>query len=85
MEELIFKNNQCEFIVNGDFNIHLERESSGDILIQQKTSGEIFADTDILHNALTTFDCDFTGYVYPKTIRLKSFSKVIKGYVTENA
>lgn len=86
--ELQFKgekpNYTATFTANGDFNLHLERKEDGSILILQKTKGTEFAPTTNFVDAYRIFDCDFTGYVYPKEIKVVSYSEVTSAEKTEN-
>lgn len=65
----------AEFTATGDFNLHIEREKQGFILVQQRTttsgkfdsiSGGNFSSVD------SVIDCDFIGTVYPKYIKVVS-------------
>lgn len=76
---------ESEISVKSDFNIHLEREKETSIMLLQKTSGTSFIPFQIFKNENKDFECDFVGYVYPKQIKIISYSKVNKGYVTENS
>lgn len=79
----------AEFQVNSDFNIHLERQAEGRLYIAQRTTSEGGFDNVTLPigvnvNTGMVFDCDFSALVYPKTIRVESYSEVLSGTVTES-
>ena len=58
----------AEAVVNADFNIHLE---------------PVYLPSNVQNNTGKTFDCDFSALVYPKTIRIESYSEVTTGILTE--
>ena len=79
METLEFKKKgskyEAEITVSSDFNLHIEREQSGVLYVQQRTSengafdsisGANFGQTD------TVIDYDFVGSIYPKHIKVVS-------------
>ena len=68
--------------VNGDFNVHLEREASGTLIMTQRTAGTKGAS---FYNevAPAVVDDDFGGNVYPKTIEVISSTPVLVGIITE--
>lgn len=77
----------AEFEVASDFNLHLERENKGSLVVSQRgtSSGEY-----VTSFALSTYegqrviDYDFGALVYPKWIKVKSSSNVVKGEVNFN-
>lgn len=76
-----------DIIVNNDYNIHLERDGGGAVQLGQKTAGDLFASvvlpqTPGLYSG-TTVDIDISHGVYPKTIKITSYSKVLTGIITE--
>lgn len=77
----------AEVTVNGTFNMHLERKSSGMLHVFQRTTQEgYFAEVIIPYEvkaAGSIVDTDFDGLVFPKTIRINSYSEVITGTITE--
>lgn len=79
---------EAEFIATADFNLHIERQSSGFLFVQQRTSsiGE-YDSTSGANFALSDsiIDVDFTALVYPKYIKVVSESKPDLGVVTFNA
>lgn len=85
------KNNNvwiAEVSVDGVFNMHLERISGGMLDIAQRTTTEgkfqyIKLPYDISANTGDVLDMDFDGLVFPKTIRVISYSEVITGTITE--
>lgn len=75
----------AEFEAPSDFNLHIEREDSGIILINQRgvPYGEYaFSFMRGLKEGKKVFDQDFGALVYPKYIQVISSSKVLKGVVT---
>ena len=74
-----------EFTVDSDFNLHVERLDSGIFNIFQRTcsSGE-YAIVNLDRNLdnMQVIDCDFTGTVYPKHIKLVSLKEPILAEVT---
>lgn len=88
MELTFNKTNQnvyeAVFEVPSDFNIHLERKSTGILIIKQSgIANAAFDDAFNLGiNAREVIDYDFSALVYPKWIKVVSGSEVIKGIVT---
>lgn len=90
----------AEVVVNGNFNIRLERVGSSGVRIYQKTGSEteemdeqtaeergfdnVFIPGNIHFYSGKIFDYDFDGLVYPKVIRIESKSEVLSGTVTES-
>lgn len=72
------------FEATADFNIHLERKSTGIFVIQQSGVADgAFDDAFNLGiNAREVIDYDFGALVYPKYIKVVSGSEVIKAEVT---
>ena len=70
--------------VDADFNIHLERNDIGNVMLYQSTveNGKKNLQYNN-YNVGEVFDMDFANIVYPKHIRIISSSLVQKGYVTE--
>lgn len=65
----------CEIQVTSDFNLHIEREGKGFLYVQQKTTSN--GNYDSVRNANfapsdNVIDYDFTGVIYPKSIRVVS-------------
>ena len=85
--EFVKKNGmyEAEFKVTADFNLHIERETAGDIRIMQKTveNGK-YDDIKRLYVPAgdLVIDYDFAGLVYPKYIKVVSESEVTMGVVT---
>jgi hypothetical protein len=75
---------EAVFEVTSDFNIHLERKSTGILVIKQSGIADgAFDDAFNLGiNAREVIDYDFGALVYPKWIKVVSGSEVIKGIVT---
>lgn len=73
----------AEFQATNSFNLHLEREGSGDISIYQKTVGNKYAhvEFDVLPHQKVV-DVDFTGGIFPKDIRIVSESQPTMGFIT---
>ena len=78
----------CEVQVTSDFNLHIEREDSGFLYVQQRTtfdgeydsvSGADFSPSD------TIIDVDFTALVYPKWIKIVTEVEPTLAVVTFNA
>lgn len=75
-----------DITVNNDYNIHLERNGGGAMQLSQKTAGDAFASVVLpqvsgLYSG-TTIDIDISHGIYPKTIRVVSYSKVLTGIIT---
>jgi hypothetical protein len=78
----------AEAVVNADFNIHLERTAASRLNILQRTPTEgdfepVYLPSNVQNNTGKTFDCDFSALVYPKTIRIESYTEVTTGILTE--
>jgi hypothetical protein len=76
----------AEFEVTSNFNLHIERDTEGRLDIYQKTAGTKPAyihGTGFLDNYLV-YDNDFSGFVYPKTIVIKSAVKPSVAVLTTN-
>jgi hypothetical protein len=73
----------AEFQATNSFNLHLEREGSGDISIYQKTVGNKYAhvEFDVLPHQKVV-DVDFTGGIFPKDIRIVCESQPTMGFIT---
>lgn len=87
--ELIFDKNaenlyEVEFEASSDFNIHVERNTVGYFAVMQRTttSGKFDITLNLGNNGRECIDCDFSGVVYPKTIKVVSSVPVISGEVT---
>ena len=88
-----------EIVVNGKFNIHLNRVAGSEIRIYQKTGSEteemdertaesrgfdsVFLPGYIQSDSGIVFDYDFNALVYPKVIRIESYTEVTSGILTE--
>ena len=77
----------CEFEVNGDFNLHIEKDGNGSVTMYQRGTPEGIYDMTSVKMAYgdTVLDTDITALVYPKYIKLESHTGNISGIVTENA
>lgn len=86
--ELKFKNekglHEAEFEATSDFNLHIERKNYGRIEIYQKTSSETnYASTPSYGvNAADIVNLDFSMAVYPKYIKVVSYSEPVQGIIT---
>lgn len=64
----------AEMQVSGDFNLHIERADISKFRVLQRTSSEgkfaIVKNLGIVGDPVV--DMDFSGVVYPKTIRIES-------------
>ena len=78
----------AEFEATGDFNLHVERAKGGVFNIYQRTaqSGK-YAYVEGLgsQTGKDVIEYDFTGIVYPKSIRVVSESEPTMAVVTFNA
>lgn len=78
--ELTFTKNEkesayvAEFEATADFNLHIEREAGGDILLYQRTSGNGYDIVDGfgVQKHQGTIDIDFTALIFPKFIKIVS-------------
>ncbi len=75
----------CEIQVTSDFNLHIEREDSGFLYVQQRTTSE--GEYDSINGADfapsdSIIDVDFTALVYPKWIKIVSEKEPKIGVVT---
>lgn len=78
----------AEVKVTGDFNLHIERETAGDIRIMQKTveNGKYdYIDGLYIPAGNSVIDYDFAGVVYPKFIKVISEVEPTLAVVTFNA
>lgn len=75
----------AEFQATADFNLHIERVSSGSITVAQRgtESGEYdTAWAKGVYEGQRVIDYDFGAFVYPKWIKVTSSSEVISATVT---
>ena len=75
----------AEFTATGNFNLHLERETNGSLIVKQRgtETGEYAAAfVKGVYEGQRVFDYDFGALVYPKWIRIESGSKVVSGTIT---
>jgi hypothetical protein len=78
---------EAEFEATGDFNLHLERENTGSLVVSQRgsASGEYVSSFALsTYEGQRVIDYDFGALVYPKWIKVTSSSKVVKGEVNYN-
>ena len=87
--ELVFKETEggvwaAEFKAPGNFNLHIEKESSSLLDIEQRGTETGLYDLASRILAKKVFDCDFEALVYPKWIRVSSKEFIKTGVVTFN-
>ena len=72
------------FEVPADFNLHIERKSTGSLIVKQSISadGEFADAVNFGLNAGKIINSDFAALVYPKWIKVVSSSEVVKAFVT---
>lgn len=78
----------AEFSATGDFNLHVERPAGGLFKVEQRTSesGQYASVEDLgWRRGQGVIDLDFTGVVYPKSIKVVSEVEPTMGVVTFNA
>jgi hypothetical protein len=78
----------AEFTAEADFNLHIERVSSGYLRVEQRTSanGAYGLVTGMDEYAfMKVIDADFVGGVFPKGIKVVSESQPTLAVVTFNA
>ena len=75
---------ETEFEATGDFNLHVERNKGGDILVYQRTAGSGYAIVEEFRGMdnKPAIDLDFTSVVYPKFIKIVSESQPTYATVT---
>ena len=73
-----------EFIVNGDFNLHVERKGKGQFNLMQKTAGSKFAEVreaePFSNNEVIDIDVQV---LISKTFKVISYSEVTDAYYSE--
>ena len=77
----------AEFQVTDDFNLHIEREQSGYLIVNQRTTAE--GKYDSIRDGSFNYgdpvvDIDFTGVIYPKYIQVISKVEPTYAEVTSN-
>lgn len=75
----------AEFEVTNHFNLHIERESNGSLIVSQRgseTGKYTAAFVKGVYEGLQVIDYDFGALVYPKFIKVVSGSEVLKSEVT---
>lgn len=77
----------AEFSVTDDFNLHIEREESGYLIVNQRTTAE--GKYDSIRDGSFNYgdpvvDIDFTGVIYPKYIQIISKVEPTYAEVTSN-
>lgn len=75
---------EVEFEVTGDFNLHLERKNYGRVELYQKTSSETnyTSSPSYSANSDAIINLDFSMGVYPKFVKIISYTEVEKAIVT---
>lgn len=75
--------------VTNDYNLHIERSAVGRFEIEQKTTGTNFSacvlPENVANNSGLTIDLDISHGIYPKTIRVTSYSEVKSAEITIKA
>lgn len=77
----------AEVKVTADFNLHIEREGSGFLNVSVRTTEDGAYDSvkgASFNYADPVVDCDFTGVIYPKWIRVVSKVLPTKAVLTTN-
>lgn len=89
MAELNFTENEGKYIaevkVTADFNLHIEREGSGFLNVSVRTTEDGAYDSvkgASFNYADPVVDCDFTGVIYPKYIKIVSKVQPTKAVIT---
>lgn len=77
----------AEFEATADFNIHIERATSGTLGLYQRTTatGEYAPIQGAVLQLGKTFDADFVGAIYPKYIKVVSSAEVTNAELTLKA
>lgn len=71
--------------VNKDFSLHIERESKGQIKIDLSSIQDTqYMDDKFSISADKVYDDDFAFRVYPKYIRIRSYSEPTLGVIVES-
>lgn len=75
---------EVEFEVTGNFNLHLERKNYGRIELYQKTSSETnyTSSPSYSANGDVVINLDFSMGIYPKFVKIISYTEVEKAIVT---
>lgn len=75
---------EVEFEVTGDFNLHLERKNYGRVELYQKTSSETkyTSNPSYSDNCDAIINLDFSMGIYPKFVKIISYTEVEKAIVT---
>ena len=75
---------EVEFEVTGDFNLHLERKNYGRVELYQKTSSETnyTSSPSYSANGDAIINLDFSMGVYPKFVKIISYTEVEKAIIT---
>ena len=91
MAELNFTENEGKYIaevkVTADFNLHIEREGSGFFNVSVRTTEDGAYDSvkgASFNYADPVVDCDFTGVIYPKYIKILSKVQPTKAVITSD-
>lgn len=75
---------EVEFEVTGNFNLHLERKNYGRVELYQKTSSETnyTSSPSYSANGDAIINLDFSMGIYPKFVKIISYTEVEKAIVT---
>lgn len=75
----------AEIEVNGNFNLHIERADISKFRVLQRTAASgkfaMVKDADVAGDPV--IDMDFSGEIYPKTIRIESGLQPSVAVITE--
>lgn len=71
----------AEFEAPSDFNLHIEREITGSLVVMQRTTTEGEYALSYSSGKKVT-DCDFCALIYPKHIKVVSSCEVSNAVVT---
>lgn len=74
----------AEFEAPSDFNLHLERKASGNLIVKQSGVKESEYDVAFVKELDYVVDYDFGALVYPKYIKVVSGSEVVSASVNFN-
>lgn len=76
----------AEFVATANFNLHIEREKRGSLVVSQRGTDSGEYSTSFVkgeYEGSAIFDSDFGALVYPKWIKIESGSKVVSCTVTQ--
>lgn len=73
---------ECEVMVEDNFNLHIERDEDKPLTLEV-SSVENGAYKEYSLNGGLVFDEDFDAWVYPKYLRIRSWSEPTAAYLTQ--